>query len=352
MATIARPQEFLERFNKVLRGIKTSLNSVEAHNWIAAKTSCDQSDNAPDKVAYLEMLEKGLGKRKVALFNKLESICIEEIKYLINGYNSVNTVFPIISQYRNTLKKSDENHIALSFFKLPKEEYAKRRTTYRISVKQALGDKRPYYNESAMIKQACDLLQSDSYIAVAMGLCLLTGRRPSEILHSAKFTEIKGIRHVIAFSGQLKTKDSELARDSYLIPVLADSKIIIKALLKLRSMRDFKALEVPTGKTLSQVINSKTGKTQNDCVTRYFSEFLPAWVNNEGKKETVKPYNLRQCYLDIVFRKFVNGSIDLSVIPELKKDDKNMLCSNILGHSKDDLATVNSYMRVKYEGDL
>lgn len=349
MATVARPQEFLARFEAITSKLKTDLNLVEASNWIAAKTACNAIDN--DKVQYLAMLEKTLGKRKVTLFNKLEKLCIDEIKYLINGFNKISSVFPVITEYRNTIKQSNPDHIALAFFKLPKAEYSKRRTEYRIAVKAAITDKRPYYNDIGMIAVARELIGTDSYLNVAMGLCLLTGRRPSEILLTAKFKEVKGLDNAVVFSGQLKTKDSELSRDNYLIPVLAPDKEIIAALGKLRNMRNFSELETDSGKTLAQKINSKTAKSQNQSVARYFGAFLPDWQNNEGKTEKVKPYNLRQVYLDICYRWFLDGRLNLSAIPELKQDDKNIFCSLILGHTKDDLATVNSYMRVKYQGN-
>lgn len=351
MATVSRPLEFLAQFEKATSNLKTPLTLVEAGNWVAAKAACDASDNASDKAQYLAMLETSLGKRKVALFNKLESICINEIKYLINSYGSVSTVFPVITKYRKAFKSVNPDHVALAFFKMPKSEYAQRRIDYKVQVKKEIADKRPYFNDIGMIALAKDLLKSDSYMSVAMGLCLLTGRRPNEILSTAQFKAVEGVNDVVVFSGQLKTKDSDLSEKNKLIPILAPANEVITALAKLRKMRDFSALDVPLGDTLGQVINRKTAKTQTECVNRYFSEFLPEWQNSEGKTEKVKPYNLRQVYLDICFRWFVNGKLNLSVIPELKKDDKNMFCSIILGHTKDDLATVNSYMRVKYQGN-
>jgi len=83
------------------------------------------------------------------------------------------------------------------------------------------------------------LLTSNKYTDLAVGIALATGRRLTEVMREAQF-EFVDNQH-IKFSGQLKTRTRGLKDDlSYIIPVLANSKQIISALNALREqVKDF-----------------------------------------------------------------------------------------------------------------
>jgi hypothetical protein len=260
--------------------------------------------------------------------NRIEKLCNEEMAYLLRNLKPT-TVSSTITQYRRALKSFDADHAAIFYFKMPKDFYASIKSDYvekrTTESRNKIGFKRsqiePY------VEKLIWLCQQDSYSLVALGICGLTGRRPSEVLTTAIFRpaiECKYCDNSLIFSGQLKTKDCESARDNYEIPVLCDDeKIVIDALAKLRTLKDFSSLEIPPEKRLSQVVNSITAKTLNESAKRHLSGFL----GNE-----VKPYNLRALYVTIMAdRYFVNS------------DTVSEFFSELLGHSKDDKDSQLSY---------
>jgi hypothetical protein len=78
------------------------------------------------------------------------------------------------------------------------------------------------------------VLASDRYLEKGMGLMALTGHRPAEIFFSAKFSlpRKKLPYPAVIFDGQLKTRNAPgTSFEPYPIPVLADPKKIIRALV-------------------------------------------------------------------------------------------------------------------------
>jgi hypothetical protein len=122
-------------------------------------------------------------------------------------------------------------------------------------------------NWHEMIKTAISLLNSDSAYEIALGLLLLTGRRSVEIWKTGRFKLIPSSREQLIFSGQAKTKGSLNAKDNYPIFVLCDSELIVSALAKLRSMKDF------TNSTEREV-NSNTAPRMSKLVKRHFNSFV------------------------------------------------------------------------------
>jgi len=286
--------------------------------------------NPSDKLEALQ----ALGKDAIRQLDRIEETCINEIAYLLQHY-SLSTVFRLVTDYRNILKETNGNSPALSFFKMPSYIYGERRSNYAKQVKQNNRELRPFYNESEYIQRAVALLNTKSYINVAMGLCAVTGRRPSEILLTAEFK--KAGDYAVIFSGQLKTKDSENARDNYYMPTLIEADTVIDALNRLRTLRDFSDIKTKPGQTKAQAVNSKTAKSQGECVKRYFAKFIPEFKRESGKEEQPKPYNLRQVYVLIAINHFCPSDTDETVF-----------ASDILGHARDDLATAHSYKVFRY----
>ncbi len=174
-------------------------------------------------------------------------------------------------------------------------------------------------NYEDMIQRAIKLLDSSKYVDIAAALCLLTGRRPTEILKTAKFTNSKNSKKVMHFKGQLKTKRIDLKYEIY---VLGNSKEKCKKALKvLRSMLDTTKLSnSDTGKRYNQVINDK--------VNAHFSSYL-------GRCSS---YDLRKAYATICTKEYKPTSQAI-----------NSFLSQILGHESDDINTANSYQKYYIE---
>lgn len=250
---------------------------------------------------------------------------------------SVNVLHSYLTQYRNAVKtialnnvnsysaevgptgnrRIEQRHIALKYLIKTKLESVARGEGHvtAIDVKQKNAR---IVSRSAAVATAKGLLKSNSYIALALGLSLLTGRRITEVLKTAQLTPLTP--STMQFSGQLKTKGAEKSRDNYLIPVLADSAEIAAALDRLRRSKDF------SNYSESQ-INSLTSKETGIQCRRYFGTSIP----------DVKPKDLRALYAQICWDTMGQDT------PKLQLG----YFAEILGHSEQDNITAVSYLVFK-----
>ena len=106
-------------------------------------------------------------------------------------------------------------------------------------------------------------------------------------------------------------------------------QIIDKAYAELLSGKDFSDVVPANGKTLAQMVNSKTAKEQNIVARKFFAEFV------EGNQITA--YSLRAIYASIASFLYYDSDCG-NEIP---------FFSEILGHSKNDIATAHSYEKFR-----
>lgn len=266
--------------------------------------------------------EDALGAAELQALDRVESECNTEIAYLLR-HLAPNTVASVITQYRRVLdEKGMGDHPYTLYFRLPDALATERKTAYRASVMSANKALKPLRDIPGYLKTARRLITRPSgYMQLAIGLVAATGRRPGEILVSAKFDYVADDR--VIFHGQLKTKDSELSRDDYEIPVLLPASEIITGLAKLREMRDFSTVMPKPGKTLGQAVNAKTAKQQGEVAHDFFSPFT-------GGK--IRTYDLRAIYYTICKRQFKPGNMT-----------DQAYGATILGHSENDSTTAASY---------
>jgi len=229
--------------------------------------------------------------------------------------NNVNSYGAEVGPTGN--RRIEQRHIALKYLIKTKLESVARGESHVTAIDTKQKNAR-IVSRSAAVETAKGLLKATSYIALALGLSLLTGRRITEVLKTAKLTPITPV--TMRFSGQLKTKGAEKSRDDYEIPVLADSAEIADALARLRRAKDF------SNYTESQ-INSLTSKETGIQCRRYFGAIIP----------DVKPKDLRALYAQICWDTVGQSS------PKLQLG----YFAEILGHSEEDNATAISYMVFK-----
>lgn len=241
------------------------------------------------------------------------------------------------SRTRGAVKAAmGEDHPAAVYFKLTKEEY--RKSSDESAKKRADKQDSPtrIKNWEAFIERAKELIDSDKYVDVTIGLAMLTGRRIFELLgqpHADIFpapldgNPLANCRYHVMFKGQAKTKESEGIRSdsAYKIPVLADAKIVIAAFRRLRN-------------DLAPHLAGKSSQELNAAISKYlgkrFSEkYGDLWP--DGYKPSLR--DLRALYAEISSRMF-NGT---SSNGEVKKP--NRFYASILGHSPLDLNTANAY---------
>lgn len=242
-----------------------------------------------------------------------------------------------VSRTRGAVKAAlGEDHPSADYFKLTKEEYEGMRTEYAETVTERQLNPTRIKNWQAFIDRSVDLINSDKYVDVAIGLALLTGRRIFELVGQS-YTDLSPAplngdpaaksRYHVLFKGQAKTKESEGNRSesAYKIPVLADAKVVISAFRRLRE--DLAPHLV--GKT-SQELNAAISKYLGKRFSEKYSDLWP-----EGYKASLR--DLRALYAEISSRVFNKTGTN----EEVQKP--NRFYASILGHSHLDLNTANSY---------
>jgi len=118
------------------------------------------------------------------------------------------------------------------------------------------------------------LLVSNSYADLAIGIALTTGRRAIEVLLTGTFKPTKS-KYKILFSGQAK-KGYGVKDTPYEIPVMIDAEIILKSVDKLRKNDTLnqhieKAKNTPY-KTVNKALNSRVAGVLNRRIKKLFDD--------------------------------------------------------------------------------
>ena len=244
--------------------------------------------------------------------SNIEALCLSELTYLRSEL-ALTSVKRAVTRYRNAFKDISDSHPCLNFFKLTRDEQATIKGATRTQVYTDHTNLRPIDPDELILK-ACELLKSESYLNVALGLMLLTGRRSTEVLKTAEM--ILTSDNSVIFAGQLKTKGSDNAQTlPYEIPTLTDAQIVVDALAKLRQLRDFSSLT-------NDAVHSRANKSLSEAVKRYFAGLIPS----------VKLKDLRSAYATICHELYCPKQIS-----------QTAYFAMVLGHSKEDLTTAQSY---------
>ena len=297
---IAQPEEF---YNKV-KGIK-SLKLAE----LTAINSLSITEKA---VAIAK-----LGKRKIGYMERLESEAKKELQRLLSNMTLAATR-STITRYRNYIKSQNPEHAILFFFKLPRELNDNLNDNYKKKLKKQVSNLTPISKTevNSLIQIAIRDLQSDYYTRLCLALCLLTGRRPTELLLTASMQPTNKPYEVI-FKGQAKEGASK--KGGYRIPVLHHSEKICSALEKLKSIAPVHDLNVKQGETLQTALNRRSSKTL---------------ASTARKNYNVKPHELRALYAEYCTAKLKPSN-----------SSKNSFIADILGHNEGDISTANSYQK-------
>lgn len=264
---------------------------------------------------------------KVAEFNKrIESLSIKEsankakkeVEQLLKEY-SPKTVRTYLTSYRKSL--IGDKIMISRYLSVPKKVQNKITKDYNRKIAKSQKKGIPVRNVEGMISQAIDLLDSNNVGEIAAALCLMTGRRMTEILKTAKFTNSKNSQKVMYFKGQLKTEDQNLKYEIYALKSMRDK--CKAALKKLRSMIDTKNMtNFEVSRKYENVVNSACRRLFSRNVGRMDLDFCTA-------------HTLRNIYALYCLE---NYKTDVAQKP-------NSFLSQILGHGSDDVETANSYQK-------
>ena len=172
-----------------------------------------------------------------------------------------------------------------------------------------------------LIEISKDMLLSEKKHDIAIGLMLLTGRRPSEIMKSASFKSHKRRVKELLFKGQLKTKGNVSEDKEYKIYALGGSaNLCIKALSRLR------ALTIEDKEKSTAAITRKYNSSLNIKLPRIVGAYF---------EDTPSCKDLRKAY----------AAICLHLYQEDSEGMKNAFLCDLLGHLDSDIETANSYSK-------
>jgi hypothetical protein len=148
---------------------------------------------------------------------------------------------------------------------------------------------------------------SNDYDELAVAVCLITGRRLTEIMKSGSFSPTKN-EHFCLFGGQLKKRPNQ-QNDAYEIPLIgASSDELVRIVKKLRGLKDY-------SKASNEKVASVANKRPNDLIKSLFGVNITSEV-------------IRGAYAYICYRMYSNASVSEIVYG-----------ATVLGHKQGDLAT-------------
>ena len=255
----------------------------------------------------------------------------------INEVSWLNAAATHMSQIRNAIKNWQEmieltesnsypqktkegivsQHFALLFMNYSKDEHERRMQPTKERKDEQRRNLEPINCLDKYQNIIETLLQSDKYSELTAGLVAATGRRPSEVLSTAVFTQLGQFE--VNFEGQLKAKGE---REKYPAFTLVESAKVVDGLLRLHRMPEIKEMkkwelfEIDSGK--NSTINSKV------------KAFFGGLINPPCGEKELSNKNLRAAYAAIAIYLFCPGN-----------HSESLFIKERLGHTGD--ATASNY---------
>ena len=160
--------------------------------------------------------------------------CNDWFDSLIQAFEARNLIEPkqqknYLTQVRNAIKVIDPQHPALDVVKFDKSTWVEINNSS--SDRIAERDTKFISDPEAIANKAKELIASLDWSEVAAGLVVLTGRRSSEVIKTAKFSY--KTKFSVIFSGSLKRR-SEPIDVVFEIPTLCEAQLVIDAIANLR----------------------------------------------------------------------------------------------------------------------
>jgi hypothetical protein len=173
---------------------------------------------------------------------------------------------------RRALKdRLGENHFSLDYIKFSTEEYIELNNLKQGRVELKNEQIQFLDDPDAIVERAIALLDSPEWSEIAAALSVLTGRRSSEILSTARFVPCSDWS--VTFTGALK-RGGETQVLSFEIPTLAPATLVCEALAQVRK-------QLPDAANLPpEQVNSRFGAAVIAQCDRHFHDLVPV---REGK---------------------------------------------------------------------
>ena len=188
------------------------------------------------------------------------------------GFTTLSQQQSLLDITRRYIKTyAGENHFSLEHINFSTEQWTQLNNAKQESVAERNESVQFLEKPDSIVNTAVQLLEKPGWADIAAGLAVLTGRRSSELLSTAKFT--KKSQWSVTFTGALKRR-GELQELSFEIPTLTTADRVIAALQKLRH-------ELPEATKLSAAtVNERFGRAVQDSCDLNFANLVP---KREGK---------------------------------------------------------------------
>jgi hypothetical protein len=217
---------------------------------------------------------------------EIQRLCEEEIavwrqRPTMKSIRSLNT--PMIDA-RNAIKEQlavtennswlnprtgEREHLARKYLNFSEAEWAAMHALTEQGRELRLEGQQLLDDPDAIVARGAELLGSQRWEDVAVGLAVITGRRLTEILKTAVFHPMSS--YTVQFEGQLKQKAELLA--PYEIPTLVEADLVIEATRRLRTLLDCQELE-------KTEVERRYGPTVRATTHRHFQQLILIRAND------------------------------------------------------------------------
>ncbi len=189
-------------------------------------------------------------------------------QWATHGLKQLKQQRNLMTAVRGAIKTTlGENHVALESMNFTIAEWTAINNRIQDRVSERNEHQQFLEHPSAITGKAVRLLESREWAEVAAGLTVLTGRRSSEILSTAKFEPHPNNRWSVVFTGALKRR-GETQMLSFEIPTLTTAERVCGALGKLRGW-------IQTEGMTAEEVNAKYGDAVSKACDRNFAEWVP-----------------------------------------------------------------------------
>jgi hypothetical protein len=231
---------------------------------------------------------------------EIKRICQEEMAHWKNERNiSLSSMRVPLTDTRNRIEEmevTDSNrwyssyigknvHIAYKYMNFTEEEWYQVNFIPEEKIKERQEHQQLVENPAAIVAKAEKLLESDRWYDLTCGIALVTGRRLTEVLKSARF--FPQSIYTVVFDGQLKKRE-DINVLPYEIPTLAPAEAVMAAWRRLRSLVDCTDMD-------NRQVEEKFHKDVNLAANRHFAGLIP----QQSERENLSSRAFRAVYAHI-----------------------------------------------------
>ena len=166
-----------------------------------------------------------------------------------------------------------QRQFALQYMSFSSEKWTELNDASRARLEKRLEQQKLLQEPDKIVAVATDLLKSDQWTEICVGLAVTTGRRLIELLQIGQFE--RKTDYSVLFLGQAKRGDDELPQ--YEIPTLCASSLVLDAFNRLRLLLDTTGLE-------RREVSQRYGPAAREAAREHFSTLIPA---REGKADII-----------------------------------------------------------------